>query len=41
MGKDGTIWALADEPEAGGRSASILALAPNSTALFTATVVEP
>jgi hypothetical protein len=39
---DGTAYALAVEPEAGGRySATILAIAPDSTVRYSSTIVEP
>jgi hypothetical protein len=42
VGSDGTIYALAIEPEAGGASsATILALAPDSTVLYTTTIIDP
>jgi hypothetical protein len=42
VGSDGTAYALAVEPESDGRSsASILAIAPDSTVLFTTTIIEP
>jgi outer membrane protein assembly factor BamB len=42
VGSDGTVYALAVEPEAGGSSsASILAIAPDSTVLYATTIVEP
>lgn len=42
VGSDGTVYALAVEPEGGDRSsASILAIAPDSTVRWTTTVVEP
>ena len=42
VGSDGTVYALAIEPEArGSSSASILALAPDSTVLYTTTIIEP
>jgi hypothetical protein len=42
VGSDGTVYALAVEPEAGASSsASILAIAPDSTVLSTTTIVEP
>jgi hypothetical protein len=42
VGSDGTAYALAVEPEAGDSySASILAFAPDSTVLYTTTIVEP
>ena len=42
VGSDGTAYALAIEPETGGKfSASILAIAPDSTVLYTTTIVEP
>jgi hypothetical protein len=42
VGSDGTVYALAVEPEAGGSSsASILAIAPDSTVIYTTTIVEP
>jgi len=42
VGSDGTAYALAIEPEANDTSsATILAIAPDSTVLYTATVVEP
>ncbi len=42
VGSDGTAYALAIEPEAGvSSSASILAFAPDSTVLYTTTIVDP
>ena len=42
VGPDGTAYALAVEPEGGGDySASILAIAPDSTVLWTTTIVDP
>lgn len=42
VGADGTVFALAIEPESGGKSsASILAIAPDSTVRWTTTIVEP
>jgi hypothetical protein len=42
VGADGTAFALAIEPETGGASsATILAIAPNSTVRYTTTVIEP
>jgi len=42
VGSDGTAYALAIEPEAGGASsASILAIAPDSTVRWTTTIVDP
>lgn len=42
VGSDGTIYALAVEPETGDTSsASILAIAPDSTVLYTTTIIEP
>jgi hypothetical protein len=42
VGPDGTAYALAIEPEAGeSSSASIVAIAPDSTVLYTTTIVEP
>ena len=42
VGPDGTAYALAIEPEPGGKSsASILAIAPDSTVRWTTTIVEP
>lgn len=42
VGLDGTIFAVAFEPEGGGMSsATILAIAPDSTVLWTATIIEP
>ena len=42
VGPDGTAYALAIEPEAGdARSASILAIAPDSTVTWTTTIIEP
>ncbi len=42
VGPDGTAHALAVEPEVGGGySASILTLAPDSTVLYTTTIIEP
>ena len=39
---DGTVYALAIEPESGGRSsATILAIAPDSTVRYRTTIVEP
>jgi hypothetical protein len=41
-GPDGTAFALAIEPEPGGKSsASILAIAPDSTVRWTTTIVDP
>ena len=41
-GPDGTVYALAVEPEGGGRSsATILAFAPDSTVLYSTTIIEP
>jgi hypothetical protein len=42
FGTAGTIHALVIEPEADGKSsASILAIAPDSTVLATTTMIEP
>jgi hypothetical protein len=42
VGASGTAYALAIEPESGdGSSASILALAPDSTVRFVTTIIEP
>lgn len=42
VGSDGTAYALAVEPEAGDAfSASILAIAPDSTVIWTTTIIEP
>lgn len=42
VGSDGTVYALAIEPEAGDdSSASILAIAPDSTVLSITTIIEP
>ena len=42
VGSDGTAYALAIEPESGdSSSASILAVAPDSTVLWTTTIIEP
>jgi hypothetical protein len=42
VGSDGTVYALAIEPESSGRSsASILAIAPDSTVLYTTTILDP
>ncbi len=42
VGSDGTAYALAIEPETGdASSASILAIAPDSTVLSTTTIIEP
>ena len=42
VGPDGTTYALAIEPEAGGKSsASVLAIAPDSTVLWTTTIIDP
>lgn len=41
-GPDGTVHALAIEPESGGKSsASILAIAPDSTVRWTTTIIDP
>jgi hypothetical protein len=41
-GSDGTVFALAVEPEPGDSfSASILAIAPDSTVLYTTTIIDP
>ena len=42
VGSDGTVFALAIEPEGGNTSsASILAIAPDSTVLYTTTIIDP
>jgi hypothetical protein len=42
VGPDGTAYALAVEPEVGGKSSeSILAIAPDSTVRYTTTIVDP
>ena len=42
VGSDGTAYALAIEPEAGtGSSATILAIAPDSTVLYRTTIIDP
>ncbi|MBF8289922.1 MAG: hypothetical protein HW391_890, partial [Chloroflexi bacterium] len=42
VGPDGTVHALAIEPEAGGgSSATILAIASDSSVIYGTTVVEP
>lgn len=42
VGSDGTVYALAIEPEPGETSsASILAIAPDSTVLWTTTIIDP
>ena len=42
VGSDGTVYALAVEPEANDKSsASILAIAPDSTVLSITTIIEP
>lgn len=42
VGSDGTVYALAIEPESGRTSsASVVAMAPDSTVLYTTTIVEP
>jgi len=42
VGSDGTAYALAIEPETGdASSASILAIAPDSTVLYRTTIIEP
>jgi hypothetical protein len=42
VGPDGTAYALAIEPEAGDTSsASILAIAPDSTVRWTSTIIDP
>jgi hypothetical protein len=42
VGADGTTYALAIEPEAGGASsATILAIAPDSTVIYATTIVDP
>lgn len=38
---DGGVWALAIEPETRGYSATILAIADDSTVLYSTTIVEP
>jgi len=41
-GPDGTTYALAIEPESGGKSSgTVLAIAPHSTVLWSTTIVEP
>jgi hypothetical protein len=41
-GPDGTVYALAIEPEAADTSsATILAIAPDSSVIYSATIVEP
>ena len=41
VGSDGTVYALAIEPEpSDGFSASILAIAPDSTVLWTTTIID-
>lgn len=42
VGPDGTVYALAYEPGAGGRStATLLAIAPDSTILYRTTIIAP
>jgi outer membrane protein assembly factor BamB len=42
VGSDGTTYALAVEPEAGGKSSeSILAIAPDSTVIYSKTIIDP
>ena len=42
VGIDGTVFALAVEPEAGGtKSASVLAIAPDSLVRYTTTIIDP
>ena len=42
VGSDGTVFALAIEPEAGdASSATILAIAPDSTVVYTTTIIDP
>jgi hypothetical protein len=42
VGSDGTVYALAIEPEPGNSSsASILAIAPDSTVFWTTTIIDP
>ena len=42
VGPDGTAYALAIEPESGGRSsASVLAIAPDSTVVYATTIIDP
>jgi WD40 repeat protein len=42
VGSDGTVYALAKEPEAGNSaSVTILAIAPDSTVLYRTTIIEP
>ena len=42
VGADGTAYALAIEPESGGRSsASVLAIAPDSTVAYATTIIDP
>ena len=42
VGSDGTVYALAIEPEPGdASSASVLAIAPDSTVLYTTTIIDP
>jgi hypothetical protein len=42
VGPDGTVFALAVEPETGGKSsATILGIAPDSTVRWHTTVIEP
>ena len=42
VGPDGTVYALAIEPEAGGtKSASVLAIAPDSLVRYTTTIIDP
>jgi hypothetical protein len=42
VGADGTTYAVAIEPEAGeASSATVLAIAPDSTVIYATTVVDP
>jgi hypothetical protein len=42
VGSEGTVFALAFEPESGARSsATILAVAPDSTVIYRTTIIDP
>jgi hypothetical protein len=41
VGSDGTAFALASEPESAGYSATVLAIAPDSTVRYATTIAEP
>jgi hypothetical protein len=41
VGADGTVYVLAMEPEPTGTSATIVAIGPDSNAIYRTTIVEP